>query len=79
MVVYFVCILIFGLIVNTIVTKVEIATNLVEVSLMDETLLTGSFLSARQSAQINVDVTVEETQEEPARNSIDLFERGSVH
>jgi len=46
---------------------------------MDQSLLTGSFLSARQSAHINdvVDVTVEE--EEFASNSIDLFEKGSVH
>jgi len=54
MVVYFVCILIFGLIVNTIVTKIEIATNLVDDSLMDQTLdQTTSLVSSETTIQID--------------------------
>ena len=70
-VVFFFCILIFGLIVHTIVTKVEIATN----------SETGPFAGSESPILINaetVDVEIEVTEQEikPHRNS--LFQTGSV-
>ena len=82
LVVYFVCTLIFGLIVNTIVTKIENATNFAESnnsSLMN--LETGSF-AEQQNLKISVnDIEVKETERHPetlVRYSIELVERGSV-
>ncbi len=80
--VYFVCTLIFGLIVNTIVTKIENATNFAELtssSLMN--LETGSFAGQQNSRHSVNDIEVEETEGYPeplARFSIDFVEKGSV-
>ncbi len=82
LVIYFVCTLIFGLIVNTIVTKIENATNFAESnssSLLN--LETGSF-AEQQNLKISVnDIEVKETERHPetlVRYSIELVERGSV-
>jgi len=62
LVIYFVCTLIFGLIVNTIVTKIEIATNLAEStnsSLIDlETGTIAGTESPRKSLVNEVDVEI---------------------
>ncbi len=77
LVVNFVCTLVFGLIVNTIVTKIENATNFAESnssSLIN--LETGSF-AEQQNPQIGVnDIEVKETLGHPeplVRYSIDFF------
>ena len=82
LVVYFVCTLIFGFIVNTIVTKIENATNFAEStssSLMN--LETGSFAEQQNPRNRVNDIEVEETEGHPeplVRYSIDFVEKGSV-
>ncbi len=82
LVVYFVCTLIFGLIVNTIVTKIENATSFAEStssSLMN--LETGSFAGQQNPRHSVNDIEVEETEGYPeplVRFSIDFVEKGSV-
>jgi len=70
-VVYFVCTLIWGLIVNTIVTKIEIATNFSE-SVISSLIDSGSNLS-NTDIQIEQDLIPEVTEVRT-----ELFEKGSL-
>jgi len=77
LVVYFFCTLIWGFIINTIVTKIETATKKLESESSDATLadLTASFFDQSQLERMDSEI---EDGSPGAQVRVDLFEKGSV-